>query len=223
MRIQIPLQRSRRAEACNRAHSRGTMPGMMGGVGSFDLGSIGSGIGDSLADEPPLLEELEINFVDIARKTKNVLQPFSTPDSALKHDDADLVGPIFFLLCLGFSLLLQGKVHFGVIYGFGVFGVVSLYGLLNLLAPTDVGKIQFWSVMSTLGYCLLPVVLVAVVGIVVSLTGWLGAILSSIAIGWCTFTATRFFESAFNMEKQRYLIAYPIGLLYSIFVLLAMF
>merc|ERR1711988_1397769 len=156
-------------------------------------------------------------------KTKLVLKPWGASVDPALLGDADLAGPVFFLLCLGFSLLLQGKVHFGVIYGFGVFGVVALYGLLNLLAPTDVGKIHFWSVMSTLGYCLLPVVLVAVVGIVVSLTGWLGAILSSIAIGWCTFTATRFFESAFNMEKQRYLIAYPIGLLYSIFVLLAMF
>ena len=110
-----------------------------------------------------------------------------------------------------------------MIYGFGVFGVVALYGLLNLLSPPSVGKIHFWSVMSTLGYCLLPVVIVAVVGIVVSLTGWIGTILSSVAIGWCTLTATRFFERAFQMEKQRYLIAYPIGLLYSVFVLLAMF
>ncbi len=77
--------------------------------------------------------------------------------------------------------------------------------------------------MSTLGYCLLPVVIVALIGIVVSLKGWAGNSLAFVAIIWCTFTATRNFERALSMEKQRFLIAYPIGLLYACFVLITIF
>merc|ERR1711879_512218 len=93
-----------------------------------------------------------------------------------------------------FSLLLQGKVHFGYIYGYGVFGCISLYVLLNLLSPIGHAKIDIWTIVSTVGYCLLPVVLVAALGIVMSLTGMLGNIIAFVAVLWCTYTATRQFE-----------------------------
>lgn len=179
---------------------------------------------EDYSNEPPLLEELEINFSHILGKTKAVLRPFKTAaadDELLK--DADLTGPVFFLICLGCSLLLQGKVQFGYIYGFGVSSCVALFVLLNLLSPSSQPPIDFWAVMSTLGYCLLPVVLIAVVGIFVSLTGALGNALAGLAVLWCTYTATRDFERALALEKQRFLIAYPIGLLYSCFILMAIF
>lgn len=182
---------------------------------------------EDFANEPPLLEELDINFSHILGKTKAVLQPFKNASNLDKPDellmDSDLTGPIFFLICLGCSLLLQGKVSFGSIYGFGVFGCAALYVLLNLLSPPTAPPIDFWQVMSTLGYCLLPVVLVAAVGIVVNLTGVFGNVIAAVAILWCTYTATRNFERLLSMNKQRFLIAYPTGLLYSIFVLIAMF
>jgi len=180
------------------------------------------------SNDPPLLEELEIDFELMWLKTKAVLQPFrkSSGPASLEVDksmDSDLTGPIFFWICLGCSLLLQGKVHFGYIYGFGVFGCASLYVLLNLLSPPQNPPIDFWQVMSTLGYCLLPVVLVAVLGIVASLTGAFGQVASGVAIAWCTLTATRIFASSLKMEKQRFLIAYPVGLLYACFVLITIF
>lgn len=178
-------------------------------------------------NEPPLLEELDINFSHILGKTKAVLKPFGKSTNQEYENelmlDNDLTGPIFFLICLGCSLLLQGKIQFGYIYGFGIFCCIALYTLLNLLSPPDSPSIDFWLVVSTLGYCLLPVVLVAVVGIVFTMTGWVGTITAMLAVGWCTYTATRNFEAALKMQKQRYLIAYPIGLLYSCFVLIAMF
>jgi len=198
----------------------------------FDSPAFGAG-GEDYSDEPPLLEELDINFEHILGKTKAVLHPFKlkrgsdpTTDEADQDAlmlDSDLTGPIFFLICLGCSLLLQGKVSFGHIYGFAVFGVVSLYALLNLLQPPSTHDVNFWLVASTLGYCLLPVVLVAVVGIVVSLKGSVGNGLAALAIAWCTYTATRIFERSCGMTKQRFLIAYPIGLLYAAFVLITIF
>lgn len=177
---------------------------------------------EDYSNEPPLLEELGINFEHILAKTLAVLQPFRPVDPEVLSD-GDLTGPIVFCLCLGFSLLLQGKVHFGYIYGYVVFGCTSLYVLLNLLSPPGHDRIHFWSIVSTVGYCLLPVVFVAIVGIVLDLKGWFGNAFAFLSVAWCTFTATRQFEKGFGMEKQRYLIAYPVGLLYSCFVLIAMF
>jgi len=189
---------------------------MTGLAGLYDDGD------EDYANEPPLLEELGVNFEHILSRTKAVLQPFKPADlEALA--DGDLTGPLVFCLCLGFSLLLQGKVHFGYIYGYGVFGCTSLYLLLNLLRPPRHDAISFWSIVSTVGYCLLPVVLVAVVGIIFDMRGWFGNALATGCVGWSTLAATRQFEKLFDMRQQRYLMAYPIGLLYTCFVLIAMF
>ena len=50
-----------------------------------------------------------------------------------------------------------------------------------------------------------------------------GHIFAVMAIGWSTFAAARLFEQTLNMEHQRYLVAYPVGLLYSVFVLITIF
>ena len=47
--------------------------------------------------------------------------------------------------------------------------------------------------------------------------------LAGFCILWSTHTATRFFEKALHMADQRYLIAYPVGLVYSCFVLITVF
>lgn len=89
--------------------------------------------------EPPLLEELGINFRHIWEKTKTVLMPMRSMDEHIM-DDADLAGPLFFLLCFGIFLLMTGKVHFGYIYGFGVSGCLAMYLVLNLLVSLYAGR-----------------------------------------------------------------------------------
>ena len=42
-------------------------------------------------------------------------------------------------------------------------------------------------------------------------------------IAWSTYASTRLFEKALNMSQQRWLVAYPVGLVYSIFVLITIF
>lgn len=50
---------------------------------------------------------------------------------------AALTPPVALLLVL--ELLLQaGKIHFGYIYGFGAFGNVAIYTIMNLMATTGV-------------------------------------------------------------------------------------
>lgn len=84
-------------------------------------------------DEPPLLEELGINFADIFKKTKSVLNPFAATDASVL-DDVDLAGPLVFCLAFACSLLLLGKINFGYVYGIVTIGTLGMHGLLNLLS-----------------------------------------------------------------------------------------
>lgn len=189
---------------------------------TFGRTASGSSISQSYEnydDEPPLLEELGINFGDIARRTKMVLQPFRQPDENLMTE-ADLAGPLVFCLCLGATLLLSGKVHFGAIYGYGASSCLLIYLLLNLLATNS---IEFLTIASVLGYCLLPVIALALAAAAISLNGMVGYTLAAAIICWCTVTATRLFELVLGTTQQRFLIAYPVGLVYACFVLITIF
>lgn len=64
---------------------------------------------DDFENEPPLLEELGVNFDHIRQKTFAVLNPvgYTSPDVIA---DQDLAGPLVFCLLFGASLLLNGRV-----------------------------------------------------------------------------------------------------------------
>lgn len=182
-------------------------------------------------NEPPLLEEIGVNIPHIWTKTKAVILPFQKLhgqtihlDPAIIVEDADLAGPLMFALALGGELLMTGKLHFGFIYGIGLTGCLSMTLLLNLMSPKD--AISVWTVTSILGYGLLPVnVLAAVKILLVNLFGLVtfGRILALVAILWSTVASTRLLEVGCGMRSQRYLIGYPIALLYSAFVLMTIF
>lgn len=172
-------------------------------------------------NEPPLLEELGINFSHIKGKTLTVLNPFNKNISPDIMKDSDLAGPILFVLLFGILLLLAGKVQFGYIYGVGLFGIISLHYLFKLMS-NDV-SLDIIRSASVIGYCLLPLVLVSVVGVVVNLDNLAGYILSAIAVFWCTFSASGFFVAVMKLHNVRPLIAYPLALFYSVFALMAIF
>jgi hypothetical protein len=180
-------------------------------------------------DEPPLLEELGINVEHILLKTKAVVIPFRRfqPHSALFSDpqliveDADLAGPLALALLLGGELLLTGQLSFGYIYGFGVFGCLAMTVILNLMSPET--PVSFWTVTSILGYALLPVNLLAAVKILVLGNDFCTRIFAVPAVLWSTTASTRLLEYGCGLASQRYLLAYPIALLYSAFVLITIF
>ena len=184
-------------------------------------------------NEPPLLEELGINLNHIWLKTKAVVVPskrLSGNNSALVMDpklivqDADLAGPLAFALLLGCELLLTVKLSFGYIYGFGLAGCCSMTLILNLMSPTQ--PVNFWTVTSILGYGLLPVNVLAAYKIIVQqITGLetLTRALALLTILWSTTASTRLLEVGCGMDKQRYLMAYPIAMLYTAFVLITIF
>ncbi len=134
--------------------------------GVFYPDTAGDVVGESVSfdDEPPLLEELGINFDHIRQKTMAVLNPLGKADASVISDQ-DLAGPLVFCLLFGGALLLHGKMHFGYIYGIGVLGCLGMYALLNLMA---VGGISVTCTVSILGYCLLPMGLLSLVTAILS-------------------------------------------------------
>ena len=115
--------------------------------------------------EPPLLEELGVNFNHIKSKTLTVLNPIRNVDQHIM-DDTDLAGPIIFCLLFAVFLFLSGKPHFGYIYGFILLGTLSLHFILNLMSLSG---INFFRTASVLGYCLLPLVLTSAIGVLLPL------------------------------------------------------
>ncbi|XP_060941458.1 protein YIPF5 [Limanda limanda] len=170
-------------------------------------------------DEPPLLEELGINFDHIWQKTLTVLHPLKAADGSIMNE-TDLAGPMVFCLAFGATLLLAGKIQFGYVYGISAIGCLGMYCLLNLMSMTGV---SFGCVASVLGYCLLPMILLSTCGVLLSLQGLVGIILTSAIIGWCSLSASKIFISALAMDGQQLLVAYPCALLYGVFALISVF
>lgn len=189
--------------------------GAIGGQTSPTVGGSGTGF----EDEPPLLEELGINFEHIQAKTLAVLNPLKPMERDVMVD-TDMAGPLCFVLLMGFVLLFSGKVSFGYIYGVGLLGSVSIYALLNMMAE---GTVDIYHTMSVLGYCLLPMVALAAVSVFFTLNSLFGYILSAGAISWCTYSSAKMFVTGLGMKEQRVLIAYPIALVYTSFALLTVF
>ncbi|KAI8816309.1 uncharacterized protein EV422DRAFT_623534 [Fimicolochytrium jonesii] len=175
------------------------------------------------ADEPPLLEEIEVNFDHIQKKGMAVLNPLGAVDKHIM-DDTDLAGPVLFCLLFAGSLLLSGKAQFGYVYGVAMLGWGCIYVILNLMSESG---IDGYRVASVLGYCLLPMVLLSSCATLLMLSGhaigFIGFVFSSLSIAWCTYAASTMFTAVLSMTDQRLLVAYPVGLLYSAFALLAVF
>lgn len=167
-------------------------------------------------------------------------------------DDSDLAGPMLFFIMFGFFLLFSGKVHFGYIYGLALMGSIALHTILSLMTPDgpshasspqysapsypgdssahgDDGKgnlsstLTFTRSASVLGYCLLPLVMTSLVGVVIPMDTPVGYILTSAAIMWCTASASGMFCAVGRMKHMRGLVAYPLGLFYVGFGLMSIF
>ena len=188
--------------------------------------------GGDYDDELPLLEELEIYPTRIIEKSLAVLNPFHTKGLADDADflfrDTDLAGPIAFYLALAFCLFLSDtrKDMFGYVYGLSLITVIFMYILMKLMCTTmseSQNYITLSSIASILGYSILPIVWLSIPGIFISLNNKLGIILAGVAVFLSTTAASRIFCLMTGDKNQRYLIAYPCGLVYVIFALLVLF
>lgn len=173
--------------------------------------------------ESPLFEELGVNFSHIKAKTMAVLSMRSNSLSEDVIQDSDMAGPILFCLLFGTLLLLSGKTHFGYIYGVALFGTVNLHWLFKLMSSANDGGLDFLRTASVIGYCLLPLVLLSAIAILLHLNNMFGYILAVFCVSWCTWAASGFFVRVLNLSNARPLIAYPLGMFYSVFALMTIF
>jgi len=209
------------ASAGNSQHGGNLYPNFM--TPSDPYSTVDQGGSDEFANEPPLLEELGIYPEHILQKTLTILNPFRASHRLRQEDaaDADLAGPLVFCLAFGSLLLLTGKIHFNYIYGIGALGCVAMYGLLCLMNVTN--EVALATVVSVLGYCILPIVVLSGIGVIFSLQGWLGTAAAVVAVAWCSISASKLFVTAFNMQHQQLLVAYPCSMLYAVFALITVF
>ncbi|KAG5476520.1 hypothetical protein LSCM1_04234 [Leishmania martiniquensis] len=174
------------------------------------------------ADDLPLLEELGIFPRHICDKACAVLNPFKSI-GVCAAKDTDLAGPVFFALSLAVLLSLRGKIQFSAIYGLFVLGVGFFKILLSLMRPRGGVPLQF--VASTIGYGLLPTVLLAAVRTVgLWLIGLRGVLpLTLLMVVWSAWCGTTLVVKGLGMEEQRYLVLYPMLLFYSTFNVVAVY
>ncbi|KAG5265492.1 hypothetical protein AALO_G00243090 [Alosa alosa] len=156
--------------------------------------------GDGYEEEPPLLEELGINFEHIWQKTLTVLNPVMPADGSIMNE-TDLTGPVLFCIALGATLLMAyGK------DGISAVGCVGMYSLLNLMSDCTASK---WATAPS--------------SQINSLQGLLGMFLAVLVIGWCSHSAAKIFSTTLGLTGQQLLVAYPCALLYGVFALLSVF
>ncbi|KAI9756926.1 MAG: hypothetical protein M1815_002492 [Lichina confinis] len=224
--------------------------GRMGDQGGLRTGWLAAFGTEGYDGEPPLLEELGVNFGHIKFKTLAVLNPFVRIDQHIM-DDSDLAGPILFFLLFGTFLLFSGKVHFSYIYGLAILGSTSLHVILSLMSPpldpdhhssdpalagsssthdpndkshpSSSSSLTFPRSASVLGYCLLPLVLTSLVGIFFPMDALPGYMLTSLAIIWCTYSSSGMFCAVGRMRRMRALVAYPLALFYVGFGIMSIF
>jgi protein YIPF5/7 len=172
-------------------------------------------------DEPPLLEELGIHLPSIVSKLRSVVNPFTRYEETFA-DEADMTGPVALCLALGFLLMFQRKIQFGVIYGQGAVGCISIWVVFNLMSKRG---IDLYRSTSILGYSLLPMVLLSFLAVFLPIkrVKLLGLLVGGGCIAWSTSTATKIFVAALSMHDQAWLVAYPLLLLYVSFAFITVF
>ncbi|KAL4793782.1 surface antigen-domain-containing protein [Aspergillus venezuelensis] len=229
----------------------GGLSGRMGERGGLRMGWLAAFGTEGYDGEPPLLEELGVNFEHIRTKTLTVLNPFARIDQHLM-DDSDLYGALLYIVLYGTFLLLSGKVFYGYIYGVAVFGTVALHLILSLMSPVDPtatgaapnaadpssnydphakpgssghfsATLTFPRSASVLGYCFLPLVLTSLLGILIPMDTLFGYLLTTAAVGWCTYSSSGMFCVVARMSGMRGLVAYPLALFYVVFGIMGIF
>jgi protein YIPF5/7 len=179
-------------------------------------------------DEPPLLDELEIYPSRILEKSLAVLNPFHkkgvADDPEYLFLETDIAGPIAFCLGMAACLFVSGnKAQFGYVYGLSIMSVLVMFTLISLMCNTTQNYVTISAVASILGYSILPIVWLSIIGVFFSLNTHIGMVLAGAAILLATAAASRVFCLMTGDPHQRFLIAYPCALVYVIFALLVLF
>lgn len=133
-------------------------------------------------------------------------------------------------MLFGCLLLLSGKIHFGDIYAMFLFGNSIMYFLINYMNQVIISFIQsdiipLYNVMSSLGYSLLPMLILGFFGIFFSLKGTIGILLSLSIAFWSSLSAGNTLEVYLRQphNDRKVLLVYPLFLFYLCFGMIVIF
>ena len=187
------------------------------GAADASIGYYASIIHGGFPDEPSLFEEMGIHNTNIKENLKIILLPMSKVQ--VIADNNFLVGLLFFCLFAG-TLLLLGKVRFGMVYMIGMSGFTLLYFLFKFMTvntPESLGS----SLFTALSYCTIPLAMyITIIGIT-RISSPIAKITMGIPfIVWAGFSATRYILPVLNLNDAKALIFFPIFIFYSYLLLL---
>lgn len=175
-----------------------------------------------MPEDPPLLEDLGIDFGTIRKESRLVFKVLQrTPVDFSFVRNADLSGPIIFVILYTFGLVLNYKVHFGYIYFISLVTTVSMYFLLNVM---DTKAIGFLECCSVLGYSFLPIVLFSFLSILMGrLGGGFRIGCGLVSAGWSSYTASVVFCRYLSLANKYLVLGYPLLLAYVGFTMIVLF
>ncbi|UKK00593.2 hypothetical protein MACK_000667 [Theileria orientalis] len=167
--------------------------------------------GDDEVD-PPLLDELGINVVDIYNHMVSVMLPKKGNLSFQNYDD--LYGPLVIFVAFAVGLMVSGKICFSTIYVLFVFCNLGIYMLFNFLNET---YISFSKTVTILGYSLLPLCVTPVFGLLSRFIRIVPVMMVYVFVLWSTVSASYLFQVELNLKYGLQFIMYPILLYYVTF------
>jgi hypothetical protein len=167
-------------------------------------------------EEPSLFEELGIQDTNIVNNLKVILLPRSDVQTV---DDNFLVGMLIFCFFAS-SLLVLGKVRFGMVYMIGIFGFVLLYHLFKFMSPEILSMGHLFTALS---YCTIPLIPIVLFVGLLRLRATSTTTLSMPFVFWSAFSATRYLMTRLKFEDIRVLVFIPLFLFYAFLFLLPIY
>ncbi|KAJ5273966.1 hypothetical protein N7478_009091 [Penicillium angulare] len=227
--------------------------GRMGEQGGLRTGWLAAFGAEGYDGEPSLQEELGINIGHIKTKTLTVLNPFASIDNHLMDDSdlygALLYVFLYGLFLLFSGKVFYGYIYGVAVFGtVSLHLILSLMSPVldaasapNAADPSNYNPhhkpsistasaaghfsatLTFPRSASVLGYCFLPLVLTALIGVLLPMDTLFGYLLTTAAVGWCTYSSSGMFCSVARMTGMRGLVAYPLALFYVVFGIMGIF
>ncbi|CAF0718294.1 unnamed protein product [Brachionus calyciflorus] len=166
-------------------------------------------------DSLPLLEELDINLGEIQYKIKCVLLPLekSNLNRSILRDNPDFWGPL--LIVLLFALLsVYGQFRVvSWIITIWIFGSFFIFIIARVLG----GEVTYSQIVGTIGYSLLPLLLIAIVMPAIKNYHYLSNLFKLLGLAWSTYSAATLL-CVQELQHKKPLLLYPIFLLYIYFL-----
>lgn len=183
--------------------------------------SIKSALLGTLPTDPPLLKELGIDFTTIKKESNLIFKI----NGNINYDfikNADITGPIIFILLYSFFLLINCKIHFGYVYIISLFSIFMTYFLLNVVC----NEINVLEVCSVMGYSFIPVMMFSLIGVLLSFFNVNFVVkvgLGLISGGWAAYTGSKTFIMYLGVRGKVFVVGYPLFICYLCYSMIVIF